>query len=84
MIDFKQDGTVNFSDEEQSILDSFGYHKPTDEQVVRISNVRTVCKNAAVGIIANVRRSADRTVALRQLHESMMTANKAIALEKDA
>lgn len=83
-MDIKTDGTVNFSQVEQDILDTFDHHVPNEEQVQRILAVRHVCKNAAVGIIANVRASADRTVALRKLHEAMMSANKAIANEKDA
>lgn len=83
-MDIKIDGTVNFSQAEQDIMDSFDHHAPTLGQVERILSVRHVCKNAAIGIIANARASADRTAALRKLHEAMMTANKAIAIEKDA
>lgn len=81
LMDIVIDGTVNFTPDEQRILDSFSYHKPSDGQVDRISNIRTVCKNAALGIIANVKPSADRTAALRKVHEAMMTANKAIVCE---
>lgn len=74
-------GVARFTEREQAILDSFSYHKPSDEAAQRIENVRYVCRTAAVGIMANVPDSADRTVALRKLHEAMMNANKAIVLE---
>lgn len=77
----EETGTVTFTPEEQRTIDSFAYHKPNDAQVARIANVRYVCTNAAIGIIANVPNSADRTAALRRLHEAMMTANKAIVCE---
>lgn len=83
-MEINREGTVNFSQVEQDIIDSFEHHVPNQEQIQRILNVRYVCKNAAIGIIANVPASADRTAALRKLHEAMMTANKAIANEKDA
>lgn len=80
-MEIQRDGSVTFTSGEQAILDSFDHHAPSPEQTERILNVRHVCKNAAVGIIANVRNGADRTAALRQLHEAMMTANKGIACE---
>ncbi len=83
-MEIDREGTVNFSRDEQDIINSFDPHIPNEEQVQRILNVRFICRSAAVGVIANVRPSADRTAALRKLHEAMMTANKAIANEKDA
>jgi len=70
------------SREEERILESFDYHKPTDEQVARIALVRRTCKAAAQVLIENVQACADRTVALRALHEAMMNANKAIVCEE--
>lgn len=64
-----------------AILDSFNYHRPSPEQVLRISGLRGAFKNAARAVIAATPEGADQTAALRQLHEAMMTANKAIALE---
>ncbi len=65
----------------RAILDSFNYHRPSPEQVLRISALRGAFKNAARAVIASTPEGADQTAALRQLHEAMMTANKAIALE---
>lgn len=65
----------------EAVLDTFKYHKPSDEQVQRISNVREGAKAFAGHIWTNVAPGPDRTVALRKLHEAMMTANKAIVCE---
>lgn len=72
----------NMSREEERILESFDYHKPTDEQVDRIAAVRRTCRGAAERLIKLVQPCADRTVALRCLHEAMMNANKAIVCEE--
>lgn len=65
----------------QAILDSFNYHRPSPEQVLRISSLRGAFKDAARAVIAATPEGPDQTAALRQLHEAMMTANKSIALE---
>lgn len=70
------------SRDEQRILESFDYHKPSDEQVDRIATVRRTCKSAATILLQTVQPCADRTAALRLLHEAMMTANKAIVCEE--
>jgi hypothetical protein len=46
--------------------------------------LRRVYRDTALCVIRAMEPSADRTAALRQLHESMMTANKAIACEAPA
>ncbi len=66
---------------EEQILASFDHHAPDPDQVARISGVRAACKQCASDIMAHAPPSADRTAALRKLHECMMTANKAIVLE---
>jgi hypothetical protein len=63
------------------VLASFEYHVPSPEQALRIGSVRRAYRDAAAVVLAVCPPSADRTAALRQLHESMMTANKSIALE---
>jgi hypothetical protein len=72
---------VGFTTAEQQILDSFHYHRPSQAQQERIANIRRGYRALAVTVIRTMPGSADRTAALRQLHESMMTANKAIACE---
>lgn len=63
------------------ILDTFDHHTPSADQIARILAVREACKQCAIYIYDNAPASADRTAALRKLHEAMMTANKAIVLE---
>lgn len=69
------------SHRQAEILSSFHYHKPSDDQVQRISNVRGALKHAAELVILNTPEGADQTAALRKIHEAMMTANKAIVCE---
>lgn len=69
------------SDRQQAIVDSFDYHRPSPEQGDRIGRVRAAFKRTALTVLANTPEGPDQTVALRQLHEAMMTANKAIACE---
>jgi hypothetical protein len=73
---------VELSREEQRVLESFDYHKPSDEQIERIANIRRTMKHAAEIVILNVASCADRSAALRLLHEAMMTSNKAIVCEE--
>lgn len=68
---------------EQEILDSFEHHVPSPDQGERIGWLRTRFRTLAGVIMQHVQPGADRTAALRHLHESMMTANKAIVCERD-
>ncbi len=62
-------------------VESFKYHQPTPEQIQRISNVRNAHVECLKLILQNVADGADRTAAIRKLHESMMTCNKSIVCE---
>jgi hypothetical protein len=64
-------------------LATFDYHKPGDEQIERISAIRTAHKQLVRDVWKNVQNGPDRTVALRKIHESMMTCNKAIVCEAE-
>lgn len=68
-------------DELDKILATFDHHAPSAGQIDRIATVRAACKECATYIYYNAPAGADRTAALRKLHECMMTANKAIVLE---
>jgi len=68
-------------DRAQGIIDSFKYHQPNAGQIARISTVRQSCIACALTLLQNTPVGADQTVALRKLHEAMMTANKAIVNE---
>lgn len=62
-------------------LSQFDYHKPTDAGVERITVIRNAHKNLVKVIWDQVPNGADRSAAIRKLHECMMTCNKAIVLE---
>jgi hypothetical protein len=65
-------------------LATFDHHQPSPDQIQRIMNVRFAAK-VFVGVLwAMCPDSADRTVAIRKVHEAMMTANKSIVLEDEA
>lgn len=68
-------------DREIKILESFQYHKPTEEQIERIAAVRQAYISCAKTILQVSLSSPDQTASLRQLHESMMTTLKNIVLE---
>lgn len=65
----------------EEVLATFDYHKPTDDQVARISRVRVEAKAFATAVWEVCPNGPDRTAAFRKIHEAMMTANKAIVLE---
>ncbi len=67
----------------EDVLRTFDYHKPSEEQIKRISDVRLGAKLFVMCIQQNVKGGPDRTVAFRYVHEAMMTANKAIVTEED-
>lgn len=71
-------------DRKRSIIDSFRYHQPSTVQIERIAEVRQGAIAFAKLIMRNTKVSADQTVALRLLHEAMMTTNKSIVCEASA
>lgn len=65
----------------QEVLETFDHHQPGPAQIERITNMRRAAKAMICAIFDNAPESADRTCAIRMVHEAMMTANKAIVLE---
>lgn len=65
----------------EEALKTFEYHKPSDEQTKRIQDIRLGAKLFVMSIFQNCPNGADRTCAVRKVHEAMMTANKSIVLE---
>lgn len=63
------------------VLATFDYHKPSDAQIGRIATVRLAAKTFAMVLWQACPETADRTAALRMVHEAMMTANKSIVLD---
>lgn len=67
--------------DKDAIEDIFSYHPPVGGQVDRYNAIREGAKVFALIILENTPSSADQTVAIRKLRESVMTANASIALE---
>lgn len=55
------------------------YKAPTPEKLVKFQAVRDAATALAIAIDENCPPSADRTAAIRQCQDSLMTANRAIA-----
>lgn len=71
------------NERELLIMESFDHHSPSANKSAIIEANRGWYKFLVKFIFDNVKDSADRTAGLRQLHESMMTINKSIILEKE-
>lgn len=65
----------------EEALSTFEYHKPSDDQTRRIQDVRLGAKLFVMSLWQNCPKGPDLTVAIRRVHEAMMTANKSIVLE---
>lgn len=57
------------------------YHKPSDEEVARIQNVRVGIRAAVKAILENVPVCADQQAAIRHVTDGLMTANRGIVLK---
>jgi hypothetical protein len=57
----------------------FMYHAPTPEQLVAYNDIRQAAKIYAETVNKHVPDSADKTVAIRKIRESVMSANLAVA-----
>lgn len=57
----------------------FMYHPPTPEQLVAYNDIRQAAKIYAETVNKHVPDSADKTVAIRKIRESVMAANLAVA-----
>lgn len=66
--------------DETTVDQIFTYHKPSPEQTLAYEAIRSAAKSYALVILKYVHECADRTVALRSIRESVMTANAAVAL----
>lgn len=65
----------------RGLIDSFRYHQPDASQIDRIARIRQAHIACAKTILQCTAVGPDQTAALRKLHESMMTANKAVVCE---
>lgn len=57
----------------------FMYHPPTTEQLASYEKIRAAAKKYAEVVNCCVPDSADKTVAIRKIRESVMAANLAVA-----
>lgn len=57
----------------------FSYHSPTADQIPKYLAIREAGKKFAEAILENCPSSADQTVAIRKVRETVMVANQAIA-----
>ncbi len=58
----------------------FEYHRPSEDQVDRYTEIREKAKELARVILTLCPPCADRSAAIRKVREAMMTANASIAL----
>lgn len=63
------------------VEDLFSYHPPSEDQIPKYNVIREAAKQFALVLHANCPPSADRTAAMRQLQDCVMTANRSIALK---
>lgn len=63
------------------LRDIFSYHPPEPGQAEKYDAIRRGALQFAETIIENTPASADQTVAIRKLRESVMVANAAVALK---
>lgn len=62
---------------------TFGYLKPTEEQMVKMNIVRGEFLNFAMGISVHIPDGPDKTYLMRQLRDCAMWANVAITRNPD-
>lgn len=66
---------------EAALADVFSYHAPGPEDPAKYEAVRAAARELARVILVHCPPSADRTFAIRQVREAVMTANASIALK---
>ena len=64
---------------QKEINNWFQYHAPNPEQLVAYNDIRQAAKIYAETVNKHVPDSADKTVAIRKIRESVMAANLAVA-----
>lgn len=75
-----REARTDFRSFEQEDIDRwFTYHAPTPEQVTQYHDIRTAGKILAETINRNVPGGPDKSAAIRQVREAVMTANAGIA-----
>lgn len=62
----------------------FTYHPPRADQLPRYERLRAAAREFAQVIVDCAPQGPDTTVAVRKVREAVMTANQAIAMEREA
>lgn len=65
-----------------NIEETFKYHAPTGSQPARYERIREMAREFASFIAGSTPASAEQTLALRALQQSVMWANAAIAINE--
>jgi hypothetical protein len=60
----------------------FSYHAPQGTQIERYNRIREAARGFAEVITEMTPESAEQTLAVRKVHEAMMQANSAIAVNE--
>lgn len=60
----------------------FKYHAPKSDQVERYAVIREAAQSFAEVIQMTTSESAEQTLAIRKVHDAMMQANAAIAINE--
>lgn len=63
----------------EEIASLMSYKAPTPEKLEKFANLREAATAFAAAIDTNCPPSADRTAAVRQVQDALMTANRAVA-----
>lgn len=74
---------ARFGFDDQATLDRFDYRAPTPEQVAKMQRIRASFHETVAVLLAEAPSSADRTVALRALHEANMLANVCVMFPEE-
>ena len=78
-MDPDQNGEAN-----STLENLFSYHAPTPEQVEHYNAIREKARELAYVLDQHCPASADRTSAMRQLQDAVMTANRSIACQGES
>lgn len=70
--------------QEEDLDHAYGYHAPTPEQVKQYQAINAAAKLFERTVLEQCPSSADRSAACRQIRDARMTANRSIALHREA
>lgn len=79
----RPEGAFTVTNEEfQDLTNKFSYHRPFGDQADRYENIRRAGLNFALQVMGNCPRSAERTLAIRDIEAAVMRANQSIAINE--